>query len=970
MKDQPLVSCIMPTFNRRAFVPRAIAYFQRQAYPHRELIIVDDGADAVGDLVPRDSRIRYVRLQRKRTTGAKRNLACGKAKGEIIANWDDDDWIAPWRLGYQVEQLTTHGADVCGLDRLYFFEPKSGKAWQYVYPNGNRPWLAGGTMCYTTAFWRRNPYPDANVGEDTRFVWSRTAKRVRALEKNYFYVAMIHPGNSSSRITSGSRWRSFSVDKVHKIIGVDLKYYKKTQQVRRNHSAGQHPVKVTDIGALSRTPLVSCILPTYNRKHFLLQAIAYFKRQNYPNRELVIVDDGTEPVDDVVAEDHRINYIRLPKRHSIGAKRNMACSAARGEIVIFWDDDDWYANGRIAYQVEPLIKKRAKVTGLGKGLMLCTKTHTFWTTSDHLHKRMFFQGIISGTMAFWKRFWDEGARFPNVSMADDVSFLKILVRRGVRLKKLDNSNMFIYVRHNANTWKFSTGNFLDRQGWKVVEPPAFMSSEDLGFYNIPGRTARPKPETSKRSRIKEPKPSKDKPLVSCILCTCRRRPFLKQAVKYFLRQTYQNKELLIVDDGADSCEALLPKDEGIRHLRLDGFTPLGTKLNIGIGASKGTIVQKLDDDDYYHPDFLKTTVSALLGHDPLYSVAGFDSFLVLIGATGELKFSGTGWCAGGTLCFYRKLWEKRPFRDVPKAVDWWFLKDHSPQRIKIQNPELYILLRHDAGHLWTDMGRLDVTNYFQGRPNYHKSLKDIIYEEDLSFYKGLYQMDKKAQNDGLPTHNGGRKMTVLKTIKGPDAEGRNAMYYPDQQDFAYQKGAYNYLGSIAMLPRIGAIAAYIKALGLKKILDVGSGTCELLNHLDADVSYTGIDISSTAMTIAKRRFADRSNSVFHTLDFRQWEGPAEDFDGVVWAGISCTWTRKGKGGNLEDWCDILDLAERPLKDGGYLIFELVTAHWPTLQRIIDGRYEYEAGCDLDCFQSEESPNRSIRIFKKKALIAP
>jgi glycosyltransferase involved in cell wall biosynthesis len=40
---QRLVSCIMPTFNRRAFVPQAIRYFLRQDFEHKELIIVDDG---------------------------------------------------------------------------------------------------------------------------------------------------------------------------------------------------------------------------------------------------------------------------------------------------------------------------------------------------------------------------------------------------------------------------------------------------------------------------------------------------------------------------------------------------------------------------------------------------------------------------------------------------------------------------------------------------------------------------------------------------------------------------------------------------------------------------------------------------------------------------------------------------------------------------------------------------------------
>ena len=53
-------------------------------------------------------------------------------------------------------------------------------------------------------------------------------------------------------------------------------------------------LETEDIG-MAKTPLVSCIMPTYNRRHFAGKAIEYFLRQDYPNKQLVIVDDGTSP---------------------------------------------------------------------------------------------------------------------------------------------------------------------------------------------------------------------------------------------------------------------------------------------------------------------------------------------------------------------------------------------------------------------------------------------------------------------------------------------------------------------------------------------------------------------------------------------------------------------------------------------------------------------------------------------------
>ena len=208
---------------------------------------------------------------------------------------------------------------------------------------------------------------------------------------------------------------------------------------------------------------------------------------------------------------------------------------------------------------------------------------------------------------------------------------------------------------------------------------------------------------------------------------------------------------------------------------------------------------------------------------------------------------------------------------------------------------------------------------------------------------------------------------ALQKVKGPDKQGREAIYYADKQDLAYQRGAYDYLHSIAMLPRMATIAGYVKALGLKKVLDIGCGTGDLLAHLAPDVTYIGADISSTAISTAKERFADRAHTAFHIVDFRQWQCPYTDLDGVVWAGIGCTWTHKGRNGSARDWLEILALGERPLREDGYLILELVTSHSSSLEQLIAGRYAYEAGCDLDCFQSEESPKRSIRVLKKNRL---
>ena len=117
-ENHTFVSCIMPTYNRRKFVPFAIRYFLRQSYPNKELIIIYDGTDPIEDLIPAEPSLRYFRLEKKIPLGEKLNLACGYAKGEIIANWDDDDWYDQNRLSYQINALQYASVDVCGINRV------------------------------------------------------------------------------------------------------------------------------------------------------------------------------------------------------------------------------------------------------------------------------------------------------------------------------------------------------------------------------------------------------------------------------------------------------------------------------------------------------------------------------------------------------------------------------------------------------------------------------------------------------------------------------------------------------------------------------------------------------------------------------------------------------------------------------------------------------------------------------------
>lgn len=225
VEETPIVSCIMPTYNRRAFVPHAIQYFLRQDYPQKELIIIDDGTDCIKDLVPDHPLIRYYQLNKKISLGAKLNLACGFAKGSLIAHWDDDDWYASHRLSYQVCSLQEEHIYISGINHLFYLDLEKKDAFQYIYPQNQRPWLLGSSLVYKKFFWLQNNFADINVGMDGLFVWRTTREHLCVLPDSGFAVHMIHPGNVSPKETSGSWWHDFPVAEIEGLLKDDWHTY-------------------------------------------------------------------------------------------------------------------------------------------------------------------------------------------------------------------------------------------------------------------------------------------------------------------------------------------------------------------------------------------------------------------------------------------------------------------------------------------------------------------------------------------------------------------------------------------------------------------------------------------------------------------------------------------------------------------------------------------------------------------------
>lgn len=110
-----------------------------------------------------------------------------------------------------------------------------------------------------------------------------------------------------------------------------------------------------------RNPLVSIVLPTWNRSHLLEQALAGIRQQTYKNFEIIVADDGsTDDTPHMMSlllekfNDPRIRFIRSEEHVGGAAIRRIAMQEARGEYIASQDDDDFWELTFLEEQVRNL----------------------------------------------------------------------------------------------------------------------------------------------------------------------------------------------------------------------------------------------------------------------------------------------------------------------------------------------------------------------------------------------------------------------------------------------------------------------------------------------------------------------------------------------------------------------------------------------------------------------------------------
>lgn len=195
-------------------------------------------------------------------------------------------------------------------------------------------------------------------------------------------------------------------------------------------------------------PLVSAIIATRDRPRLLSIALACYAHQTYPNRELIVVDDGDEaPADEAAVASVGGHLIRVAPGTPLGKKLNVGADAARGLFCQKMDDDDWYA---------PSFMETMVANALESWTIVCRPTlavlmgFLFFDVARWEVRRSTPENAPGATLFFMREQWEEH-QFREVPRDEDVSFYMDQLRHGGTCVTVDAPETFLAVRHSGGS---------------------------------------------------------------------------------------------------------------------------------------------------------------------------------------------------------------------------------------------------------------------------------------------------------------------------------------------------------------------------------------------------------------------------------------------------------------------------------------------------------------------------------------
>jgi glycosyltransferase involved in cell wall biosynthesis len=229
-------------------------------------------------------------------------------------------------------------------------------------------------------------------------------------------------------------------------------------------------------------PKVSIIMATYNRAHFILETLLSIQKQTFLDWECLIIDDGgtdntKEMISPLLEQDKRFQFLKRPDAYGKGLPgcRNCGLDLAKGEYVIFFDDDDIPHPQNLECCVEELAKSDIWFCRYIREVFFEDFDYKFDYSKDYtsfcLDKKD-IQGMLNNELQFnscavmWKKECFKANRFVETLMyAEEWELYSRIVSSGFNGISI-NKTLFYGRKHpQSNTGEFYRNNPVRRASY-------------------------------------------------------------------------------------------------------------------------------------------------------------------------------------------------------------------------------------------------------------------------------------------------------------------------------------------------------------------------------------------------------------------------------------------------------------------------------------------------------------------------
>jgi hypothetical protein len=226
-----------------------------------------------------------------------------------------------------------------------------------------------------------------------------------------------------------------------------------------------------------KQPFVTICTPTFNRRPFIPIMLKCFDHQTYPKDriEWLILDDGTDKIEDLVKHVPQVRYLAYNEKMTLGRKRNILNDNAKGDIILYMDDDDYYPPERISHAVE-MLQKNPKA--------LCAGSSELFIYFKHIRKMYKFgpygpNHSTAATFAYRRELLSKTRYDESSSIAEEKHFLKNYTVPFVQLDTKKSIMVFSHIHNSFDKKELLKQMPNPNIHETIVKPTDIVKEEDI-----------------------------------------------------------------------------------------------------------------------------------------------------------------------------------------------------------------------------------------------------------------------------------------------------------------------------------------------------------------------------------------------------------------------------------------------------------------------------------------------------------